>query len=225
MPGPTMEGFGILGEWLYQQDKLAHERLGTPPTAGWMPQDFVGAFGQSLRRFGSVTAIGPAERVTYSRNPTAPRVEATTSAFLETVTEAQWQQLCGAGLAVAQCTASQRMLVQGLLPESTQIYDASFQNLILLDSTRRSQMMLLLELTAVVQGPPFGSFRFTLLGSGINSPLKPQASPFGQELLQKLPNRGGAGQLNTRLLSGSVSLMGEKLTVEEGRLHIKSEVF
>jgi hypothetical protein len=212
LPGPVMEGFGIYGDWLKQQTLLAQQKLGVPPPGGWMPQELVSAFGLGLRRFGSVTAMGPAERVGYSRNPAPPRFDTSVSAFLETVTEEQWQQLCGGGLAVAQCTAAQRALVLGLLPEATRIRDASFQSLLPLDGPRRSQLLLSLELATIVQGPPVMPFGFTLFGRS-NSPLKPQAPPLGQDLLQKVPNRGGAGQLNPRALSGQVSLEGEKVTV------------
>ncbi|MBB6051605.1 hypothetical protein [Armatimonas rosea] len=216
LPSPSREILGALGAyeaWLKQQTLLAQQKLGMPPPGGWMPQELVAAFGRGLRRFGSVTALGPAERVGYSRNPAPPRFDASASTFLETVTEAQWQQLCGGGLAVAQCTAAQRALVLGLLPESTLIRDASFQGMIPLDGPRRSQLMLSLGLVAIVQGPPIGPFGFTLLGSGFNFPLKPQVPPLGQELLQRLPNRGGVGQLNPRALSGQVALEGEKVTV------------
>lgn len=213
LPGPAREGFGIYGEWLKQQTLLAQQKLGVPPAGGWMPQELIAAFGLGLRRFGSVTALGAAERVSYSRNPAPPRFDASASAFLETVTEAQWHQLRGSGLAVAQCTAAQRALVLGLLPESTLVQGAVAQSLIPLDGPRRSQLVLSMELAAIVQGPPIGPFGFTLLGSGVNLPLRPQAPPLGQELLQRLPNRGGAGQLNPRALSGQVSLEGEKVTV------------
>lgn len=217
---PPRESYGVGEVWLKEQLSAAEARLGVPPPGGWMPADFAPAFGQRVRRFGPLTVLGPAERVAYARRFGPPRYPKGVIAFLATLSQAQWTQLCGSGIRLAALTPRQQEQLEDLLPSSLIV--SQEKKLVAVSPLQRQQILLTLCKGAWLQ-PKMSSrvsaplVRSTAFGWTISGPLDPTPSDdYDQVLLQSLPSRGGTGELNAGSLRGSVSLLAEKpLTVAQ----------
>ena len=214
--------------------RQAQAPLGVPPPDGWMPQDFAAAFGRRVRRFGSLTVIGLDEHVVYTPRPVERRIgEGGVSAFFASLSEPQWQQLCGRGIELGQLSLSQQRLLEWDIPTP----------LVLLQGTnptpvsRQERLMGTLTLRKIALLTAKGAVirDMTVMNPDPSAFSKVQKTSNAQdkpELLQLLPRRPGMGQLNGGELHGTIGLDSPaSLTVagllarasEEARLNLKAD--